>query len=205
VVVADILFRILTRRIACEAGISYPTALKAIQLIRCAIAQSTSKSTGEGEETPEEYYFGCRSPGPRRVRELPAPAPVFGVVEIQGEVELVLLKNVAAEALVSAPMRTGTTGSIAYADRFRGYEAVIFWNRGNVRVEHAPRLARKKTNGSVEGFCNFANERLTNIHGLSKQGLPLYLKELEFRYNHRQEPIFDLLADYITDLVPNPI
>ncbi|MHA1410945.1 MAG: IS1595 family transposase, partial [Candidatus Odinarchaeia archaeon] len=31
---------------------------------------------------------------------------------------------------------------------------------------------------------------------------PLYLKELEFRYNHRHADIFEKVADYLCDLVP---
>ncbi|HOK01833.1 MAG TPA: DDE transposase, partial [Spirochaetota bacterium] len=30
-------------------------------------------------------------------------------------------------------------------------------------------------------------------HGVSKEKFPLYLKELEFRYNMREHDIFDLL------------
>ncbi|MDO8531386.1 MAG: DDE transposase, partial [Dehalococcoidia bacterium] len=40
-------------------------------------------------------------------------------------------------------------------------------------------------------------------HGVSPQRFPLYLKELEFRYNHRQEDIFPRLVQYLCDFVPN--
>lgn len=191
-----------TRRIAAEAGISYPTALKAIQLIRCAIAQSTSKPGGD--DALDESYFGCQIKAPL-VRELIGRAPVFGVVERHDRVELILLKNIGAEAFLNATMRTGTTGSIVYAERFRDYDAVVFWSHGNVHVEHAPRLTRRKVDSSAEGFCNFVKERLTSVHGLPKQSFPLLLKELEFRYNRRHDSLFDLLAGYVTDLVPNPL
>jgi transposase len=32
---------------------------------------------------------------------------------------------------------------------------------------------------------------------------PFYLKEMEFRYNHRNQDLFELLAQNITKLVPN--
>ena len=31
---------------------------------------------------------------------------------------------------------------------------------------------------------------------------PLYLKELEFRYNNRYLDVFDKITDYLCDLVP---
>lgn len=40
-------------------------------------------------------------------------------------------------------------------------------------------------------------------YGVSPQRFPLYLKELEFRYNHRHEDIFPRLVQYLCDLVPN--
>jgi transposase len=39
-------------------------------------------------------------------------------------------------------------------------------------------------------------------HGGSKARFPLYLKELEFRYIHRTDDLFGLIADDLCDLVP---
>jgi transposase len=39
-------------------------------------------------------------------------------------------------------------------------------------------------------------------HGVSENRFPLYLKELEFRYNHRTGDLFDQVANYLCDLVP---
>jgi transposase len=48
----------------------------------------------------------------------------------------------------------------------------------------------KFTNGKVyingiEGFWSYAKERLLKFHGVSKDNFIYYLKELEFRYNFR--------------------
>ncbi|MCX8118095.1 MAG: DDE transposase, partial [Desulfobacterota bacterium] len=40
-------------------------------------------------------------------------------------------------------------------------------------------------------------------HGVSPKLFPLYLKEMEFRYNHRHESLFDLLLKLITKPVAN--
>ena len=37
----------------------------------------------------------------------------------------------------------------------------------------------------LEGFWSYAKERLIKFHGISKENFPLYLKEMEFRYNNR--------------------
>ena len=50
----------------------------------------------------------------------------------------------------------------------------------------------------IEGFWSFAKERLMKYHGVNPAKFPLYLKELEFRYNHRDR---DLFADLLQVLV----
>jgi len=45
-------------------------------------------------------------------------------------------------------------------------------------------------------------ERFIKHHGVSEENYPLYLKELEFRYPHRHTDIFDLVANFLCDLVP---
>jgi transposase-like protein len=47
-----------------------------------------------------------------------------------------------------------------------------------------------------------AKEQLFKHHGVSAKHFPLYLKELEFRYNHRDESIFESLVGFLSDLVP---
>jgi len=71
-------------------------------------------------------------------------------------------------------------------------------------INHKVRFARGKIyiNG-IEGFWSFAKERLMKFHGISPQTFPLYIKEMEFRYNHRDDDTFELTTNYICDLVPN--
>lgn len=61
-----------------------------------------------------------------------------------------------------------------------------------MRIDHSMRLGNGKVyiNG-IKGFWSFAKERLVKHHGVSKEKFPLYLKELEFRYNIRERDIFD--------------
>ncbi len=53
----------------------------------------------------------------------------------------------------------------------------------------------------MEGFWSYAKERLIKHHGISPEKFPLYIKEQEFRYNHKEEDIFEILLNYTTDLV----
>ena len=40
---------------------------------------------------------------------------------------------------------------------------------------------------------------------VSKERFPLYLKEMEFRYNHRHQDLFPLVVQQLTQLVSKPL
>jgi len=54
----------------------------------------------------------------------------------------------------------------------------------------------------LESFWSFAIERLVKFHSASKEKFPLYLKEMEFRYNHRGVNLFQLFAQKLCELGP---
>ena len=55
----------------------------------------------------------------------------------------------------------------------------------------------------IEGFWSYANTWLYHYRGVPKQYFHLYLKEIEFRFNHRNEDIFRLLANILVKTVPS--
>ena len=80
----------------------------------------------------------------------------------------------------------------------------MFCGYRHLRVDHQHHFAKGRVyiNG-LEGFWSYAKERLHRHHGISPERFPLYIKELEFRFNHRQQDIFPILIDFITDFGPN--
>ncbi len=68
-------------------------------------------------------------------------------------------------------------------------------------ADHGRRFNRNGVHvNGADGFWSYAKERMNKFHGVSKEKFPLYLKEMEFRYNHRRESIFDTLVGYLCDL-----
>ncbi len=80
----------------------------------------------------------------------------------------------------------------------------MFCGYRHLKVDHGKRFVTGKVyiNG-LEGFWSFAKERLIKFHGVSKEKFPLYLKEMEFRYNNRKNNLFELLTEKICNLVAN--
>jgi transposase len=192
------------RKIAQQVGLSYPTVLKAVTIIRLAlVATQDPDMFFRGEIELDESYFGGRRKG-KRGRGAAGKVPVFGILERNGTVKVDVVRNVTAQSLLGMTIKTVRRGSIVYTDKFRGYDALMFCGYRHLRVDHGKRFSSGKVyiNG-LEGFWSFAKERLIKFHGVSKEKFPLYLKEMEFRYNNRHQNIFPLLVNKLCNLVPN--
>ena len=193
------------RRIAEQVRLSYPTVLKAVTVIRMAIVSPTSdadKLLG-GEVEMDESYFGGRRKG-KRGRGAANKVPVFGILERNGVVKVEVIKDVTAETLLNMTVKTVRRGSIVYTDKFRGYDSLMFCGYRHIKINHQKVFASGKVyiNG-IEGFWSYAKERLIKFHGISKEKFPLYIKEMEFRYNNRDKNIFNLMAKNLTNFVQN--
>lgn len=195
------------RRIAREVGVSYPTALRAVHLLRRSILaqDEMGRRLLRGEVEADEAYFGGRRKG-RRGRGAAGKVPVFGILERGGRVQVEVVPDVQATTLLHQTLKKVRRGSIVYTDRYRGYDTLMFCGYRHLRVDHRYRFTRGKVyvNG-LEGFWAYAKERLIKFHGVSKKYFPLYLKELEYRYNHRHHPLFDRLVQNLCQFVPNAL
>lgn len=193
-----------SRRIASEIKLSYPTALKATNLIRQTIATESKdyEFLLKGEVEADESYFGGRRKG-KRGRGAANKIPVFGILERNGIVSVDVVPNVGAQTLLNMTIKKVRRGSIVYTDKFRCYDSLMFCGYRHLKIDHSKYFSSGKVyiNG-LEGFWSFAKERLMKYHGVSKEKFPYYLKELEYRYNNRDKNLFSLLTRILADFVP---
>ena len=188
-----------------QMHLSYPTTLKAYDLIRYAIVSSAqdSETLLAGVIEMDESYFGGKRKG-KRGRGAAAKVPVFGILERKGVVQVEAVPDVSAKSLLEKTIKKVRRGSIVYTDKFRSYDALMFCGYRHLRVDHGKQFSTGKVyiNG-LEGFWSYAKQRLAKFHGVSKEKFPLYLKEMEFRYNFRKHDLFDLLAQKLCNIVQN--
>jgi transposase len=187
-----------------QMNLAYNTVYHAVRKIRCSILAhaSDAKQLMNGEIELDECHFGGRRKG-NRGRGAAGKVPVFGILERHGKVLVSVVPNVTAQTLISLTVKTVRRGSIVYTDKFRSYDSLMFCGYRHLKIDHGKRFTSGKVyiNG-LEGFWSWAKERLIKHHGVSKENFPLYLKELEFRYNHRRTDTFEIISDYLCDLVP---
>lgn len=194
-----------TRKMATQLKLAYNTTYKAVTTLRLAILAHAQDGATllQGEIEMDEAYFGGRRKG-RRGRGAAGKVPVFGILEREGRVFVEVVPNVRAQTVLGLAVKKVRRGSIVYTDRFQIYDALMFCGYRHLQIDHRTEFSRGRVyiNG-LEGFWSYAKERLMKHHGISPQRFPLYLKELEFRYNHRHEDLFPTLVAYLCDLVPN--
>jgi transposase len=192
------------RKMSMQLGLSYRAVYGAVSAIRMAILSHAedAQSLLGGEIELDEAYFGGRRKG-NRGRGAAGKVPVFGILEREGRVHVSVVPDVSAATLLKLTIKKVRRGSVVYTDKFGSYNSLMFCGYRHLKVDHQKYFSSGKVyiNG-LEGFWSWAKERLIKHHGVSKDRFPLYLKELEFRYNNRNDDIFDQVATYLCDLVP---
>ena len=185
------------RQAARQLELAYNTVYDIFMLLRNSIFGIDVDTSFSGEIELDEAYFGGKRPG-RRGRGAGGKIPVFGILERGGKVRVEVVADVAGQTLVGMALGKVRRGSLVYTDRFRSYDGLVTYGFRHQRIDHGQRFANGKVyiNG-IEGFWSYAKERLSKYHGLSPNKFPLYLKELEFRYNNRDTDLHDQLLQLL--------
>jgi transposase len=192
--------------LATELELSYNAAYKAVTTIRFAImAHAVDAAQMFGPETGLGVYLKNRklTGDPKDSRR--PPIPVFGIMERNGWVFIDIVSGIAAETVFhfnhSFHLAMHRAGNIVYTNRYRHYDALVFCGDDSLPYEYIRKYeaAVHLEDGS---FWAFAGQRLKLFRGVTPQRFPLYLKELEFRFNNAGADQFDMLARYLCDIVP---
>lgn len=189
---------ISARKTSIALGISYRAVSSRFMEYRYRMAEYLHEQFKElnGEIEIDESYFGGRRKG-KRGRGAYNKAIVFGILERNGKVYTAVVPNVKAKTLMAEIIKKTRKGSVFYTDQFRSYKSLIFYGK-HEKIDHSKTLVEynKHING-IEGFWSFAKERFMKYHGINRNNYYWYLKEMEFRFNYRNEDIFKKLVQVI--------
>jgi transposase len=182
-------------RVASDLGVSYPTVSRVYQGLR-TLLYHVAELEGHrlsGEIEIDESYFGGRRKGTRG-RGATGKSVVLGLLERDGRVYTKVVEHVSADELMRHIQDHTRKGSVYYTDTFRSYNSLKRFGIHR-RVEHGVHMVDRRTKNhinGIEGFWSYAKHVLYNYRGVSKFHFPMYLKEIEFRFNHRKENLFKL-------------
>ena len=180
-----------------EMNLDYGVVHRKFMQFRKNIAEYCNKEANKlnGEIEIDESYFGGKRKG-QRGRGAKNKTIVFGILERKEKIYTKIVENVSAETLMKEIENKADKGSVFYTDGWKSYASLEQYGKHNI-IDHDKELVDKNHNhiNGIEGFWSFAKERFHKYHGIDKENYPLYVKEMEFRFNHRNESVFNLLFD----------
>ena len=183
-------------KLARDLDVDYKTITRVYQHVREAIYH-VAELEGQklsGEIEMDESYFGGRRKG-KRGRGARGKSIVFGLLERDGRVYTRVVEGVSKEDLMVIIRKKTRKGSVYYTDKFRSYNSLKRLGK-HYKVDHSKAMVDKRTKNhinGIEGFWSFAKHILYNYRGVSKYHFPMYLKEVEYRFNHRKDNLFKLI------------
>jgi transposase-like protein len=192
--------------------------------VRRAIAfyEDRSISLLDGEVEVDESYFGPRLANRRRAdrRKLRKSGQVlsgrgahrhkqavFGIYErTDGIVYVQPVPSVSKRTLQSIIHQKVTIETTIYSDAWPAYEGLAANYAGHETVSHGTSewVRGTATINGIEGFWAYAKERLLKHHGVSPNHFLLYLKEMEYRFNHRHLASTDFV-NHLVQVLLSPI
>jgi len=176
-------------RIAKDLGIHRNTAYRYYKLIRERIAADREAELEklEGHIEVDESYFGGHRKG-KRGRGAGGKIPVFGLLKRGGEVRVILPPNCSEKHLMGAILENVELDSIVYSDGWKAYNKLSLNGFHHRRINHQEEFANGKNHiNGIENFWGYAKRRLKAYHGGFKRNFRLFIREMEFRFNHRND------------------
>ena len=182
-------------------GLSRNTINRHMRLIRERIDELCRRSSPfSGEVEVDESYFGARRVKGKRGRGASGKTPVFGILQRGGKVHTEVVPDCARKTLQAIIRGKVDPDSIIHSDHWRGYDGLVDMGyKKHFRVNHgANQFVQGKGHiNGIESFWSFAKRRLDKFHGLPKSTFYLHLKECEYRFNHRDQDIYQVMLNMI--------
>ena len=182
-----------------RVSISRPTINTIYMAIRKRIytlATKEGKEVFTNEVEIDESYFGAHRVRGKRGRGAMGKVPVFGILKRDGKVYTKIVKNCSRAQLLPILKGKVLDGSTVYSDGWKPYDGLVY-NYDHYRVYHSKNeFARGKNHiNGIESFWSWSKRRMNKFNGVHKKYFPLHLKECEWRFNHRQDDMYEILLN----------
>lgn len=178
----------VSARTAAElTGVNRNTAILYFHKLRELIAAKLAEETPflDGEVEVDESYFGGRRKG-KRGRGAAGKVPVFGLLKRGGQVHAIMIPDAKSLTLIGIIRQRIQPDSIVYTDSFGSYDVLDVSEFHHFRINHSERFVSERNHiNGIENFWNQAKRHLVRYNGIPKAHFHLFLKECEWRFNHR--------------------
>jgi len=187
-------------------GISRNTINKIYQKIRERLVEECEKISSQiGDIEIDESYFDPTRIRGKRGRGAGGKTIVFGLLKRGGKVFTQIVPDAKAKSLIPIIRGKVAMGSTIHSDGWRAYDGLVdFGFEKHFRVHHGKNeFARgKKHINGIESFWSYAKRRLRKFNGIQKNKFIFHLKETEFRFNYRNQNLYDKILKILRE---NPL
>ena len=182
-----------------------------LKKLREKIAEACKKESyfDKGEIELDESYFGARRVRRKRGRGAKGKTIVFGLKKRKGKVYTQIITNCSKEEILPLIWSKIDKKTTLFTDGFKSYDSLVdLGYKKHYRVYHSKNEFSKKEGkiknhiNGIENFWGIAKVQLSKFRGMDKQTFYLHLKECEFRFNHRDKCLYDLILNLLKN---NPL
>jgi len=144
----------------------------------------------------DESYFGSRHFGDKRGRGAKWRIPVVGILKRKGLVYATVIPDVSHKTLMPIIEKlVRKSKSNVYTDKWRSYDGLVFSGYKHHRINHSKEFVKSHNHiNGIESFWSYVKRKMRKHNGIPRHKFYLYLKESEFRFNHRKQNIYKLLT-----------
>lgn len=129
---------------------------------------------------------------------------VFGIYKRNGRVVTFPVLDMKYDTLMPLIEKHTKKGSLYYTDDHTAYASLNLRGKHKVVAHGIEEYVKEDAHiNGIEGFWSYAKVWLYHYRGVPKQYFHLYLKEIEFRFNNREENLFKLMTEMVVKTVPN--
>jgi transposase len=189
-------------RLRFQVPIHQNTVQRWFRILREVIYQHCLQDLGtlSGQIEMDETLFGGKATG-KRGWGAAGKHMVFGLYQRNGRVLTFPITSRGKRELVPLMTKHTKAGSLYYTDDWQAYAFLKI--RGNhvvITKDKGRPKGRDHLNG-IEGFWSYAKSWLYHYRGVPRKYFHLYLKEVEWRFNHRNENLVPMLRKRMSQQV----
>jgi len=186
------------RQTALLTGLNRNTVNRYLLLIRTRIAEFCEQSSPFQKEleVDESCCFGAKRIEGKRGPGAYSKTPVFGILQRNGTVYTEIVPDGAKQTFQAVIRGKVELESVIHSDSWRGYNGLVdLGYKKHYRVHYGNNefANGKRQISSIESFWSYAKGRLMKFHGIPKATFYLHLKECEFRFNQRNQNLYQVL------------
>lgn len=184
-------------RVHRETGLNVKTVERVFRSFRHAIYRESEREMFKlaGELELDETMFGGRRPG-KRGWGAEGKTIVFGIYKRNGKVVVFPVPSRSANTLKPLIVKRTRKGSVYFTDDYKAYAMVEARGKHVTIIKSKGKPLKGHING-IEGFWSYAKTWLYHYRGVPRKYFHWYLKEIEWRFNNRNESLFNKLAEIL--------